>query len=251
MDMSTILTVILALAPQLSAPAIVARVKQQELRIEDLQASALLQITADGETKTRRFRLSMKREGVNYKALIELEEPRAMAGTKFLIHAERGKRNRQWAYFPDLELVRSIPGESQDDPFLGSDITYADLAGGAHLDDLEHAIVGEEVVDGEACYVMEGTPRHGIVYGKLRGFVRKKDFVNVKAQFFDQDGELMKRAHLSDIRELGDEIFLAHRIEVRAASGDSASVLTLSDTRINQGLAAESFTEEALSRKTP
>lgn len=232
---------------ELSAPAIVARVKQQELRIEDLQASALLEITANGEVKTRRFNLSLKREGVNYRALIEIVEPRAMAGTKFLIHAERGARNREWAYFPDLDLVRSIPGKSQDDPFLGSDITYADLAGGAHLDDLLHEIVGEDVVNGEPCWVMEGTPRHEIVYGKLRGFIRKKDFINTKAQFFDHDGELMKEAFLTDIRDLGDGIVLAHRIEVQSATSDSTTILTLSDVRINQSLSADRFTEEALS----
>ena len=153
--MIVVSAVLAAQIAQISAGAIVARVKQQELRIEDLQASALLEITTGGEVKTRRFSLSMKREGVNYRAVIVLEEPRAMAGTKFLIQAERGKRNREWAYFPDLDLVRSIPGKSQDDRFLGSDITYADLAGGAHLDDLLHELIGEEVIDGEPCYIME------------------------------------------------------------------------------------------------
>lgn len=233
---------------QISAGAIVARVKQQELRIEDMQASALLEITSGGETKTRRFTLSMKREGVNYEALIALSEPRAMAGTKFLIRAERGKRNQQWAYFPDLDLVRKIPGKSQDDPFLSSDITYADLAGGAHLDDLLHELVGEEVVDGEPCYVMEGKPRHEIVYGKMRGFIRERDFVNTRAEFYDHDGALMKEAMLTAIRDLGDGIMLAHRIEVKSAANDSTTVLTLSDVRINRALTDDLFTEHALSR---
>jgi len=241
--------VLAAQIAQISAGAIVARVKQQELRIEDLQASALLEITTGGEVKTRRFSLSMKREGVNYRAVIVLEEPRAMAGTKFLIQAERGKRNREWAYFPDLDLVRSIPGKSQDDRFLGSDITYADLAGGAHLDDLLHELIGEEVIDGEPCYIMEGTPRRDIVYGKFRGFIRKKDFVNTKALFFDRDGRLMKEAMLTDIRDLGDGILLAHRIEVKNATTDSTTVLTLSDVRVNESLSSELFTKDALSRK--
>jgi len=244
-----VIAIAAVLVAQISAGAIVARVKQQELRIEDLQASALLEITTDGEVKTRRFAFSMKREGVNYRAIIALEEPRAMAGTKFLIHAERGKRNRQWAYFPDLDLVRSIPGKSQDDPFLGSDITYADLAGGAHLDDLLHELIGEEVIDGELCYVMEGTPRRDIVYGKFRGFIRKKDFVNTKALFFDRDGGLMKEATLTDIRDLGDGILLAHRIEVKNATTDSTTVLILSDVRVNESLSPEIFSEDALSRK--
>jgi len=244
-----VIAVAAVLVAQISAGAIVARVKLQELRIEDLQASALLEITTGDGVKTRRFALSMKREGVDYRAVIALEEPRAMAGTKFLIQAERGKRNREWAYFPDLDLVRSIPGKSQDDPFLGSDITYADLAGGAHLDDLLHELIGEEVIDGEPCYIMEGTPRRKIVYGKFRGFIRKKDFVNVRALFFDRDGGLMKEATMSDIRDLGDGTLLAHRIEIKNATTDSTTVLTLSDARVNESLSPEMFTEDALSRK--
>jgi len=96
---------------------------------------------------------------------------------------------------------------------------------------------------------MEGKPRHEIVYGKLRGVVRKKDFVNTGAWFFDREGELIKQASLTDIRELGDGIYLAHRIEIQAAEGRGTSVLTLSDVRVNQSLPVEMFTEDALSRK--
>ena len=114
--------------------------------------------------------------------------------------AQRGKPNRQWAYFPDLDLVRPIAGRSQDDPFLGSDMTYADLAGGAHLGDLLHRLVGEEMVGETPCYLMEGIPRHRILYGKIRGWVRKDNFVTVRALFYDQQGKPMKEATLEDIR---------------------------------------------------
>ena len=234
------------LVAQLSAGAIVARAKNEDMRIRDLEANAQLEILSGGERKTRRMRLSLKRDGVNYRALFEILEPRAMTGTKFLVQAERGKRNREWAYFPDLDLVRSIPGKSQDDAFLGSEITYADLAGGAHLDDLLHRLVGEVTVDGEECYLLEGTPRHEIVYGKLRGYVRKTDFVTVKAEFFDSGGRLVKQAHLTDVRDLGGGIELAYRIEMRNVVTHSVSVLTLSDVRVNQDLSLDDFTADAL-----
>ena len=83
----------------------------------------------------------------------------------------------------------------------------------------------------------------------FRGFIRKKDFVNTKALFFDRDGRLMKEAMLTDIRDLGDGILLAHRIEVKNATTDSTTVLTLSDVRVNESLSSELFTEDALSRK--
>jgi outer membrane lipoprotein-sorting protein len=234
---------------QISAGAIVARVKENDARIRDLRAVARLEIDNGTETRTRVFDFSLLREseGVAYRARVRLREPAEMEGTEFLIVAERGKRNQQWAYFPDVDLVREIAGRSEDDPFLGSDITYADLAGGAHLDDLRHRLLGEEPVEGELCYLMEGIPEHRIAYGRLRGYVRKKDFVPVKAEFYDQENELLKEALLSDVRDL-EGALLAHRIEVRRPDGQRRTLLTFEEVEVNQNLAPEEFTREALGR---
>ena len=245
----------LLLLSQISAGAIVARVKENEAKVRDLQAVARLEIADAGETKTRVFDFSLLRpdktdKTVSYRARVRLREPAEMEGTEFLIHAERGKRNRQWAYFPDLELVREIAGKNEDDPFLGFDITYADLAGGAHLDDLHHRLLGEETVAGDPCFVMEGVPKHRVAYGKLRGSIRKKDFVVVKGDFFGQSGELLKEALLSDVRDLGG-VLLVHRIEVRRPAEDRRTVLTFEGVRINQGLAPDAFTREALGKIDP
>jgi outer membrane lipoprotein-sorting protein len=233
---------------QLSAGAIVAQAKQVDLKIQDVTARAHMEIASRGETKKRTFDLMLRREGVNYRALITLVEPLATAGTRFLIVAERGKRNRQWAYFPALELVRSIKGRDQDDAFLGSDITYADLAGGAHIDDLVHRLLTEEDVDGAPCYVMEGVPRHKTSYGKLQGWVRRDNYVTIRARFFDREMNPIKEAHLGDVREV-EGVLLAHRIEVSSMIEDSQTVLTLREVRVNQGLAPELFTESALEGK--
>jgi outer membrane lipoprotein-sorting protein len=242
----TILFVLIA--SQISVGAIVARVKENDARIHDLHATTRLTIAVEGETRHRVFELSFLRreESFGYRARIELLEPPEMEGTEFLIHAERGKRNREWAYFPDLGLVREIAGKGEDDPFLASDITYADLAGGAHLDDLTHRLLREEAVNGEPCYVLEGTPKHRAAYGKLIGFIRKKDYVAVKAQFFEEGGALAKEAFLSDVRDVAGGALLAHRIEVRRPSQDRQTVLTLENVKVNQGLAASLFERESL-----
>ncbi|MFQ5789856.1 MAG: outer membrane lipoprotein-sorting protein [Acidobacteriota bacterium] len=235
----------LLVAGGLSVGAIVARAKEVDLQIHDLSARVRMTVFVEGRKRERVFDLSMIREGVNYRAVITLLEPPEMAGTRFLILAERGKRNRQWVYFPDLDMLRSIPGRHQDDPFLGSDITYSDLAGGAHLDDLVHRLVGEEEVDGEACYVMEGIPRHRIVYGKMRGWVRKDNFVTVRGLFLDREEKPLKEARLTDLREVKG-VPLAHRITMRSLVEDRHTVLLLEAVRVNQGLLPELFRESAL-----
>lgn len=238
------MTAVLLLA-QLSAGAIVARAKEVDLQVQDLSARVHMEVVAEGAAKKRVFELIMQREGVDYRAVITLLEPAEMEGTRFLIVAQRGKRNRQWAYFPDFDLVRPIAGRNQDDPFLGSDISYADLAGAAHLDDLLHRLVGEEAIDGIPCYVMEGVPRHRIAYGKLQGWVRKDDFVTTKAVFFDEDLDPLKEARLTNIREVGG-VPMAHRIEMKSLIGESKTVLSLDELRINQNLSPGLFTEAAL-----
>lgn len=239
------MTAAIVLLAQLSAGAIVAHAKEVDLQVKDLSANVRMEIVANGEVKIRVFELLMRREGVDYRAVITLLEPEEMEGTRFLIVAQRGKRNRQWAYFPDLDLVRPIAGRNQDDPFLGSNISYADLAGGAHLDDLRHRLVGEEEIDGTPCYVMVGVPRHRIAYGKLRGWVRKDNFVTTKAVFFDQELEPLKESRLTDIREV-DGIPMAHRIEMKSLVEDGHTVLSLHELRINQNLPSGLFTAEAL-----
>ncbi|HXV60399.1 MAG TPA: outer membrane lipoprotein-sorting protein, partial [Vicinamibacteria bacterium] len=233
------------LGSQLSAGAIVAHAKEVDLAIEDLSANVTMTITPEnGQEKRRAFRLLMRREGVNYRALITLLEPPEMNGTRFLVVASRGERNQQWAYFPDLDLVRQIAGRDQDASFLGSDITYSDLAGGAHLDDLVHRLLGEEEVDGVPCYVLEGVPRHEIVYGKLQGWVRKDNFVTIRAAFFDKEGARIKEARMSDVRTV-DGVPLAHRIEMTSLVAKSRTVLTIAEPRINVDLAPDLFREES------
>lgn len=235
----------LLLVSGLSAGAIVARAKEADLKIQDFEARIRMEIYVDGSKKTRIFDMMLRRDGVDYRATLSLIEPPEMAGTRFIVSAERGESNRMWAYFPDLDIVRPVKGHDQDDPFLGSDISYNDLAGGAHLDDLTHQLLGEEDVDGAACYVMEGRPRHPIAYGKLEGWVRKDNFVTVKARFYDEKDRPLKEVHLTDLREL-DGAVLAHRIEMKSLVTDRRTLLQMKDVRINQGLGQELFEVEAL-----
>jgi hypothetical protein len=92
---------------------------------------------------------------------------------------------------------------------------------------------------------MEGVPRHRIAYGKLRGWVRKDDFVTIRAVFFDEDLDPLKEARLTDIREVSG-VPMAHRIEMKSLIGESKTVLSLSELRINQDLPPGLFTEAAL-----
>jgi hypothetical protein len=95
---------------------------------------------------------------------------------------------------------------------------------------------------------MEGVPRRKTSYGKIQGWVRKDNYITVRALFFGEDDEPIKEARLGEVRQV-EGVSLAHRIAVRSLVRDSRTVLTLTDVRINQGLSPELFTESALKGK--
>ena len=103
-------------------------------------------------------------------------------------------------------------------------------------------------MNGSSCYLMEGVPRHKTSYGKIRGWVRKDNFVTARAVFFDNNKEPLKEAHLGEILEI-EGVPLAHHIVIRSLMNDSHTVLKLKDVRINQDLSSELFTEFALKGK--
>ncbi len=69
--------------------------------------------------------------------------------------------------------------------------------------------------------------------------------MTVQAVFFDEDLDPLKEARLTDIREVG-AVPMAHRIEMKSLIGESKTVLSLNELRINQNLPPELFTETAL-----
>ncbi len=75
------------LAAQLSAGAIVSHAKEVDLQIRDLSARIHMEIVRQGKRKDRVFDILLRREGVNYRALISLVEPPEMSGTRFLVIA--------------------------------------------------------------------------------------------------------------------------------------------------------------------
>ncbi len=69
------------------------------------------------------------------------------------------------------------------------------------VDDYDHSIVAEEVIEGQECYKIEMIPHEEstVVWGKLISWVSKDDFLFMKNEYYDEDAYLVRT-------ELGKEI---------------------------------------------
>ncbi len=111
-----------------------------------------------------------------------------------------------WNFIPTIQKVIKIPPSMMLQSWMGSDFTNDDLVKESSLvSDYEHQLLGEETLKGYDCYQIKLTPKQdaGVVWGKIEIWISKKGYLELKTNFYDEDGILVKSLIGSDIRELG------------------------------------------------
>lgn len=78
--------------------------------------------------------------------------------------------------------------------WMGSDFTNDDLVRESSIvKDYTHKLLGEEIVAAYSCYKVELIPLENapVVWGKVLMWVSKKDYLWLKAEFYDEDDILV------------------------------------------------------------
>jgi len=169
-----------------------------------------------GESSYAEFRMSINRTDwsreIEMKAwsqgdkesLILITAPKRDQGTAFL-----KKSNEMWTWQPSIERVIKMPPSMMMQSWMGSDFTNDDLVQESSVvRDYEHKLAGEEEIEGRLCYVIELTPKEdaAVVWGKVRSWISKKDYLQLKVEFFDEDDFLVSTMYGQNIKELGGRI---------------------------------------------
>jgi hypothetical protein len=111
-----------------------------------------------------------------------------------------------WNYLPAVEKIIKVPPSMMFQPWMGSDFTNDDIVKESSIvEDYEHEILGIEVHDGAEAYKIEALPKPNapVVWGKIIYWVRKKDFVPLKEEFYSEKNELIRELRFSEIKQMG------------------------------------------------
>ncbi|MBL4715932.1 MAG: outer membrane lipoprotein-sorting protein [Bacteroidia bacterium] len=138
-------------------------------------------------------------------ALILLTAPARDKGAVFL------KRDKEvWNWLPSIERVVKIPPSMMMQSWMGSDFTNDDLVKQSSIIvDYEHEIVGDSTIAGKECYKILFTPKPDapVVWGKIYSWIAKDDPMQLRVEYYDEDGYLVNILQMSDIKEMdGREI---------------------------------------------
>ena len=123
---------------------------------------------------------------------------------------ERGvtflKKGREaWQYAPAIDRVIKIPPSMMLQSWLGSDFTNDDVVRTDSLVvDYDHEISSEPEENGVAYWVVAARPKPAapVVWGRVDLKIRKEDFIPVRVDYLDEDGQLVKYYETADFSEV-------------------------------------------------
>jgi outer membrane lipoprotein-sorting protein len=140
-------------------------------------------------------------------ALIYITSPQKDKGTVFL------KRDKEvWNYIPSIERNIKLPPSMMSQSWMGTDFTNDDLVKEASAeDDYSHELLGDSTIDGRSCYkiLMKPNPNASVVWGKVIVWIDKKDYLQLRAEFYDEEGVLVNVMIASDVKMLGNRLLPA------------------------------------------
>ncbi len=145
--------------------------------------------------------------------LFVFDYPPSVRNTGLLINSFLdGGENVMWIYLPAVKRIKRIAlSTSGGGYFMGSDFSYSDFISKSG-DDYTHEYIGEENLNGTACYVVKeyGTTlkkRQDTKVSYMTDYFRKDDFVMFGRDYYDLAGELVKEYRVKEVLVLGQYVY--------------------------------------------
>ena len=194
-----ITTLALAFTIIVSAQNATEIVRKSELNVKGPQSTASLEIRTVRPTWERNMSVKTWSKGLDQNIIL-ITSPARDKGTVFL------KREKEiWNYVPTIERSVKLPPSMMMQSWMGTDFSNDDLVNeSSTLNDYTHKIINEIEVEGLACWVVEFTPlpEAPVVWGKIINYISKEGFLQMKGEFYDEDGYLINTMQGFDIEEL-------------------------------------------------
>jgi len=208
----------------------------------------LLQVF-DSKGKVSDKRWSFERLGSHgqSKAVLRFTAPAEVKGVALLVVNHPDRASDQWMWTPAIERDRRIALQDRSTRFFGTDFSFEDLEE-RDVDQYDYAILGDEAVDGAACWKVASTPRQtkSSQYTRSIVWIRKDNYALVRIENYVK-ADIVRRLNYSDIRNV-QGIWTARQMEMADLKRGSRTRLTLDKLEYNVPLKDEDFTLEAIRR---
>jgi outer membrane lipoprotein-sorting protein len=179
-------------------------------------------------------------------ALILITEPAKDKGTVTL-----KRKNEVWNWIPSVNRIIKLPPSMMMQSWMGSDFTNDDLVRQSSIvNDYTHSIVGKEVLDGYDCYKIDMTPKPeaGVVWGKIITWISINGYLQLRADYYDEDMVLIKSMSGSNIKKMGGRTIPAHWEMVPHDEPGQKTVMDYINIKFNINIDESYFSQQNMRR---
>ncbi len=219
----------------------VASIKAQELTAKEIVQKAndkvngktskgIMKMTIVRPDWSREVEMKLWSKGTDY-YIIYITAPVKDKGQVFL-----KRLNEMWNWMPTISRMIKIPPSMMGQSWMGSDFTNDDLVKmNSIVDDYDHSILGSEEVGGYDCYKIQLIPKPeaAVVWGKIIMWISKKEFYEMKAEYFDEDGNVVNKMTASDIKQFGDRTLPAKMVMVPVDKPGNKTIMETIEMEFN------------------
>ena len=224
----------------------VAQAVDERITPKDIRTELKMVLTnKKGKTRTNEM-LSLARDD-NSKQMIWFLSPKDDEGVAFLKIEHDDKDDEMRLWLPAFKKVRRISAKAKSESFMGSDLSYEDLTS-RELDEYDYELKGEEVINDNACYILESTPKKDTDtdYSRHVEWITKDTFLPIKGESWDRKGRLLKIRTI-EYQQLSDYHVL-NRLFVRDVQSEHSTELLFTRVQVDIGIEPDQFAEKNLKR---
>ena len=227
---------------------IVKKVDEQKQPKSSIAKMKMTLISKSGSQKTREVIVYLKDTKEGKKTLMKFLAPADIRSTGFLVWEHKDKDDDQFLYLPALKKVRRISSSQKNQSFLGTDFSYQDMES-RDINKATHKLLREEKLNGYDCYVVESIPNPGedYQYSKLVEWIRKDNYVPIKAEMYDKNGKLYKILTVQNVENI-DGYQIVKKTTMENIRTKHKTILEIVNIKINPNLPDKYFTQRFLEK---
>lgn len=194
---------------------------------------------------TREIGLRAWAKDRNY-SLIFITAPARDRGTVYLL------RDKDiWTYDPRIDRITRLPSSMLAQSWMGSDFSNDDLIRDSNpVRDYQHQLLRQEEYQGHAAYVIDMIPKPDtpIVWGRVRVWVSSINYLQLRAEHYDQRNSLVNTMEFDQIVRFGERDIPTRVTVIPAAKPNERTILTYQDVSFDIDIDDDFFSRATMQR---
>ena len=161
------------------------------------------------------------------------------------------RNNDMWNWIPNISRMIKIPPSMMGQNWMGSDFTNDDLVKlNSLVVDYTHKLLGDEMIEGMDCHIIELRPKPdaAVVWGKIKLWVSKEEYLQLRGEYYDEDGSMVNTMEASQITQFGDRRLPAKMVMTPVNKKGQQTIMLNKSIQFDVDLSENFFSQQNMKR---